>query len=384
MSDETNKPKESWVFYSHSADLGGAELSMLEVIRQSILEGVSISVIMPREGQLRERLEALGVTDIQVLSTHTWMSGKFPKLLGIPRLILISEEARKISRYLKMKKPDLLIVNTSTIPGPVFAGNKSGIPSALFVHEGIRSNKQLKSLLPKSWIISALKKNADLVVVPSASIGEEVGGKYIVSSPAIARPTQDISALIKHHLEGPQQPLKIVMLGRISEEKGQLDAIRAIEIVQQQGQKVELALYGDIDPNIEQYLKNVMANSPAKDRINILSPQQDIDSLFENADLTLVLSRYETYGRVAAESIVRAVPVIGLDIPATREMISSGGGLLVSGYVADTAQAIMELSSNAERYRELVTSCGQKAQAIEAQQDQKALMSELSALAQQD
>jgi glycosyltransferase involved in cell wall biosynthesis len=382
INDAKNKPKESWVFYSHSADLGGGELSLLEVVKQSLSEGIRIKVILPREGLLRKRLEALGVTDIQVLSTHAWMTGKFPKLLGVPRLMLIWLEARKFSHFLKTKKPDLLIVNTSIIPGPVFAGNKAHIPTAVFVHEGIRSNKKLKSFLPKSWIIAALKKNADLIVVSSQAIGEEFGGEYIVSAPAIAKPTQVISALVKHHLESPQQPLKAVMLGHISKEKGQLDAIRAIEFVQKQGHHVELALYGDVDPTIEPHLREVLAKSPVKELIKVLPSQLDIDSIFEKTDLTLVLSRYETYGRVAAESIVRAVPVIGLDIPATREMIASGGGLLVSDPVADTAQAIMELLSNAEIYRELVTSCVQKAQAIEANQDQKTLMSGLSALAQ--
>lgn len=358
MKIKNTNASPSWVVFSHSADLGGAELSLLEVIKQALKRDVSLTVILPRDGALRGELEALGVKNVLIMPTHTWMTGKFPRLFGIPRLILIGRESTKFSRYLRDKAPDLLIVNTSTIPGPVHAGYKEKIPTAVFVHEGIRSNKRLISFLSKEAIIRLLRRWADLLIVPSEFVGQELGGEFFVSAPEISQPQQPIEELLKVHQQGPHNPLRVVMLGRISREKGHLDAIAAVKVAKEQGISVQLSIYGDIDPTISKEVKYLLRHKDLKDAVSVHPPQNDIDSIFKDADLTLVLSRYETYGRVAAESLSRGVPVIGLDIPATREMLDNGGGVLVTVPIQETAELFHRFSEDHSEYKRLVSSIG--------------------------
>lgn len=358
MSAKDSNISQSWVVYSHSADLGGAELSLVEVVKQALKRDVSLTLILPREGALRAELEALGVQNVLILPTHTWMTGKFPRLLGIPRLILIGRESTKFSRYLRDKAPDLLIVNTSTIPGPVHVGYKQKIPTAVFVHEGIRLNKRLTSFLPKAAIIRLLRRWADLLIVPSEFVGKELGGEFFISAPEISQPQQPIEELLKVHQQGPHNPLRAVMLGRISRDKGHLDAIAAVKMAKEQGISVQLSMYGDIDPRISQELTQLLLGNDLQDTVAVYPPQKDIDSIFNHADLTLILSRYETYGRVAAESLSRAVPVIGLDIPATREMLANGGGVLVSDPIQETAELFLRFSEDHSKYRKLLSSIG--------------------------
>ncbi|MEG0297999.1 MAG: glycosyltransferase family 4 protein [Aurantimicrobium sp.] len=358
MSAPKNNSQQSWVIYSHSSDLGGAELSLLEVVKPAFERGISLTLILPREGPLQAELEAIGVTEIVFLPTHTWMTGKFPRLLGIPRLILIGRESSRFSRFLREIAPDLLIVNTSTIPGPVRAGYQQHIPTAVFVHEGIRSNRVLTSLLPKPWIIGLLNKWADLFIVPSEYVGQELGSEYLVSAPAISKPKKNIKALIELHQQGPHNPLRAVMLGRISREKGHLDAIAAVKLARQQGINVQLSMYGDVDSTISRELSNMINSEGMRGVVFVHPPQKDIDSIFANADLTLVLSKYETYGRVAAESLTQAVPVIGLDIPTTREMLAEGGGVLVSDPIQGTAELFQRFTEDHSGYRNAVSSIG--------------------------
>lgn len=358
MNSKVTDISQSWVIYSHSADLGGAELSLLEVVKQALKRHISLSLILPREGALTTELKALGVKDISFMPTHTWMTGKFPRILGIPRLILIARESSHFSRFLKEKAPDLLIVNTSTIPGPVRAGYKQRIPTALFVHEGIRSNKRLTSFLPKAVIIRLLKKWADLLIVPSEFVGNELGGEFFVSAPEISQPQQPFEELLTLHCQGPHNPIRAVMLGRISREKGHLDAIAAVKLAKAQGITVQLSMYGEVDPTISHELSELLRDEAIGDSVSVHPPQKDIDSIFKNADLTLVLSRYETYGRVAAESLSRAVPVIGLDIPATREMLAYRGGVLVTDPVEQTSELLKRFSEDHSEYRNVVSSIG--------------------------
>lgn len=380
MSPENTNSPQSWIVYSHSADLGGAELSLMEVVKDALERNISITLILPREGALKAELEALGVKDISIMPTHTWMTGKFPRILGIPRLILIGRESSKFSRYLRAKAPDLLIVNTSSIPGPIRAGYKQKIPTAVFVHEGIRSNKQLASFLPKAVIIRLLKKWADLLIVPTVFLGKELGGEFFVSAPKITQPQGPIEELLALHSKGPHNPLRAVMLGRISREKGHLDAITAVKLANEQGITVQLAMYGEVDPKISHELRELLSDEAIKDIVSVHSPQQDIDSIFKNADLTLVLSRYETYGRVAAESISRAVPVIGLDIPATREMLANGGGVLITDPIQQTSELFKRFSENYSEYRNLVASLGSISDKKNTVNDQTELFNKLAGL----
>lgn len=382
MSAVEKKPRQSWVIYSHSSDLGGAELSLLEVVKVALNNDIVLTLFLPREGVLRAELEALGVTDIHVAPTHTWMTGKFPRLLGIPRLLLIWRESWRFSQYLRDNTPDLLIVNTSTIPGPVRAGHKQRIPTAVFVHEGIRSNTRLTSFLPKVLIIQLLKKWADLLIVPSEFVGQELGSEFYVSAPVISEPKKNIEELIALHLEGPHNPLRTVMLGRISRAKGHLNAIAAVKLAREQGINVQLSMYGDIDPSISQELSQVLSGEDMVGIVSVHPPQKDIDSIFENADLTLVLSAYETYGRVAAESLSRAVPVIGFDIPATREMLANGGGALVDDPVQGTVEQLQRLTEQQDYYMTLVSSCGAGTREKKSTQIQVQLLQRFADLAQ--
>ena len=352
-----NKKHENWLFFSHSSDLGGAELSLLPVIDAALQAGKHVTVALPRDGKFRTELEKRPDIDIIIRKTQKWMTGKFAFLTGPIRLLIIANEAKSMSNWLSRSAYTKVIVNTSTIPAPLWAAKRNKIPTVLFVHELIRTNRDLRSFLPKSLIISNLQRNANLIVVPSNAVAIEMGGSPHVFAPEILKPLKSIAELTQLHSSGPHSPMRLVMLGRIHSSKGVYEAVESVWRARDRGVFADLTLYGDIDSRTMADLSGIIKEKRLDGAVVIRPPMSNIDAIFENADITLVLSKAESFGRVARESISRGVPVIGLDIPATRDAIPNGCGALVSEPSQEIPGVLAGVQSGAIDYLSWVKSC---------------------------
>ncbi len=66
------------------------------------------------------------------------------------------------------------------------------------------------------------------------------------------------------------------------------------------------------------------------ERVVPLGGLSDVREIYGRADIVLMPSRQESFGRVAAEAMLNGLPVVAFDIPALREVVGDGeGGLLV-------------------------------------------------------
>lgn len=64
------------------------------------------------------------------------------------------------------------------------------------------------------------------------------------------------------------------------------------------------------------------------DRVVHLGRLHDVRVIYSQADVVLMPSRQESFGRVAAEAMMNAIPLVAFDIPALREVIGEGGLLV--------------------------------------------------------
>lgn len=349
----------NWVVFSHSADLGGAELSLIPFIDAALDAGVSVTVVLPKPGPLSQVLEKKQSVSIEYRPTQKWMTGKLAKLSGLIRLAMIWVQSLQISSWLSKNSFSRVVVNTSVIPAPLYAAKRVKIQSLVFVHELIKSNPDLRSLLPKKLIISELNRLAAWVVVPSKVASKELGNHSIVIPPRLSVPIKPKKSLERIHMNGPGSPIRIVMLGRIHESKGAFEAIEVVEGARKRGVVVQLTFYGASDRITQERITARLDSSAVKHSVRFLSPQIDIDSIFENADLTFALSKVESYGRVVRESVARSVPVIASNIPVYRDVLNNGQGVLVQSSFDEIPPVLEAISKNPEIYRQMVRQCGE-------------------------
>lgn len=125
----------------------------------------------------------------------------------------------------------------------------------------------------------------------------------------------------------------IAVIGRLSEEKGHQYLFRAMKLIKEQGEKVELWVIGD--GLLREDLKSLASKLGVADAIHFLGTRFDIQFLLSQIDLVVVPSLREGFPSIVLESYRTGTPVIGTDVSGIRELIIPGK----SGWLVPPADA---------------------------------------------
>lgn len=112
---------------------------------------------------------------------------------------------------------------------------------------------------------------------------------------------------------------KIIMVGAISEGKGQQEAIEAVKTLRTEGRNVCLYLCGQGDREALQ-----SSLSGCEDFIYDLGYLENVNDIRKYMDIALVCSRMEAFGRVTVEAQYYRNVVIGADTGCTSYLIDDG------------------------------------------------------------
>ena len=165
----------------------------------------------------------------------------------------------------------------------------------------------------------------------------------------------DIEALRKE-FGIPAQSVVLTCLGRLHPQKGQRDAIAALQGLHDA--TIWLLLVGD-GPD-RSHLEKL-----AKDMQVIIAGQRDdIPQLLSITSIMLVPSTSEGLGLAAMEALAAGVPVIAYDVGGLSEMVKHGeNGLLVpTGNIDELRKSIRYVLDNPSVYRKLSDTAQHKAQ----------------------
>ena len=153
------------------------------------------------------------------------------------------------------------------------------------------------------------------------------------------------------------------MSGTLQKNKGQKEAIEAVEKLAAKGFQVRLDIYGD-GPQ-RSYLDSIIKSSEYSEFIKIKGHVNNLDEIRNKYDIALVCSSNEALGRVTIESMGSGCVTIGADAGCTSKIIQDGvnGFLYQLHNVDDLANKIiyvyshkdemMRIRENARRYCEV-------------------------------
>ncbi len=124
----------------------------------------------------------------------------------------------------------------------------------------------------------------------------------------------------------PPTPGKYVCLGRIASYKGQVEAIR---IARKTG--VKLTVAGHTGPYADAYYTLVVRHLCEEAGFDFIADPPDLNSLLDDAvGLLHVHNWIESFSLVAAQALLRGVPILTTDVGAPQEWIrSTDGGMVV-------------------------------------------------------
>jgi glycosyltransferase involved in cell wall biosynthesis len=324
-----------WLFVHQNSELYGADRVLVEAAT-AIAAYADVQVCAPSPGSMLEELSLRGVPnrvvdDIYILRKSTLRPSALPGALrGFLRSV------RSLRRIIISEGIDAIYVNTITLPAAIVAGRLSRIRVVVHIHE---AETQSHRLVQKALLSPLLLSTQVLAISGTVE-------KFLASSwPRLAART----SIVRNPVRAPQAPfsplppsrpdeLRVITPGRWSPRKGIDLVIEACALARDHGIPVQLNLLGSIFPGYEWYERQLREQAASRLPDTQFSPfAKDPDQQWRLAHITVVPSRIEPYGLVAAESMVRGRITIVSAVEGLLEIVDDG----VTGWaVAPDAGAI--------------------------------------------
>lgn len=343
------------VFVSHSPGTGGAEHSLVTLLSAAIDRGHDVILSLPYADPQAIR-EILPESRRLTIVSHRWvrmMQGSRPRLSGPLRVGVGYLDAHRFAVWLRAEEADVVVVNSTTIPQASLGAHISHRPAITMIREAIRTNPALPSFLPKRMIAWLIRRHSAATIAVSHYVSAQLGSATHVIYPEVPLGSLHPATV------GTRTSLNVVMAGTLSREKGQWDAVDAVRIARSQGIDVRLSLYGQAAPDRLADLNAFIRESGLEQAIAHCGETRSMMDVFKSADVSMVCSRNEAFGRVTAESINAGTPVIGYDLGGTSEILRGGGGLLCEPNSAALASQLIALFRDADLLRRLEMDCYQ-------------------------
>lgn len=154
----------------------------------------------------------------------------------------------------------------------------------------------------------------------------------------------------------------VLTIGRLSIQKDQKTLVKAFKLLEGEFPNWYLKIVGQGE--LKKELQKLIKNLNMENRIFIVEITSDIWKFYEEADLFVMSSKYESFGLVVAEAMGFNLPVIGFRncLGINKLIVHNKTGLLIEpglNKVKSLSQGMRKLMSN-KMYREKLGSAGNK------------------------
>lgn len=324
---------------AHLNDLSGANKALVDLAK-GLSKTQDVTVVVPRKGLLYNELIKNNIKATVILS-GTWVYKKDEKLIKkiIKRTLNFFAEI-KYRSFFKKGGFDLIHYNSYTYGTGALSASKLGIPYVWHIRELPEENFNLTffNREKSNMIVSG----SECIITISNFMKKAVSDRFspekiFVVYDGITTKDNISSGLKKEDLSD------IVLIGAIAEDKGTLDAIRAVKYLHEQGIDKKLYIVGAVTDNAYyEKVKNEITDD-IKQNIIFVGYRSDLKDYRKKSLLALMCSKAEAFGLVTIEAMNAGQIIIGADTGATPEIINDGynGFLYRQGDHTDLAQKIM-------------------------------------------
>lgn len=343
------------VNHSAAQHLGGSELSILSIVsawRQHLPELDPHLVSPAPDSALEQAAVAAGWTP-HVVAYGDWVS--FAERESRARRRLERAAARTqvdaLAELIDRVKPALVIVNTVVTPWAAVAAYERGVPVAWFVREFVDDRPGFRLREGREETLRHLHALANRVLANSQSVRASIADVVPADQVHVAHPVVDgdaISAATAHreHLRFHEGTLRIGLVGRVTPEKGHRVAVEALGELRRRGVDAELDMVGGVIlPGFDHALRRLARRIGVDDRVHLLGEKRQPLQHLAAADVSLVPSAREAFGRVTLESLALGLPVVASAEGGATELVEHG----VSGFLVDMGDPIA-IADALERY----------------------------------
>ncbi len=315
--------KRSVLLVSHTANMfGGSERSLVEIARY--LKNDSdflVTVVLPRDGSLKKVLADYSITTKIVPYEWAAFSPESSRSAAVSHGLM---SLPGIFEFLEKEKPDVIMTNTSVIPWFACAASELGIPHFWFIRElfGDNDYAQLPVSLPQYLEVAPASRYFTNSQTMKALLAEHVDNDISVVLPTISDHALFHTAR-NYRLLDPQAP-KLCIIGSINQTKNQLEALKAMKILKDEGLTPTLTLIGASEPKYMETLQKYIRRHNLSENVVFKKYDEDPFPAMQRHDLCLLTSTFEAFGRVLVESMLLGVVVIAANNGGGKEITQDG------------------------------------------------------------
>jgi glycosyltransferase involved in cell wall biosynthesis len=337
-------------FVSNSANRYGSEIALLELLQGLLKLNVECLVLLPEKGRLLVELDRLNI-QWRIINYPPWISGSKsipPRFIRILKAMAMTIwVARAISQW----RCDIVYTNTIWTGTGAFAAWLVGKHHIWHFHESERYNFGLKfdlGLPLAMWLMSHLSKR---IIVVSRSLQDDYA-RYIKRD-KLRLVYQSVTVVDEIEIVNGSSPnrhiFQCVLVGSIHPLKRQGEAVAALFEVIRRGINAQLLIVGDGSKRFKAALRQQVEYYGLAQQVKFTGYLENPVSVMCKADVILMCSRWEAFGRATVEAMLAGKPVIGTaNSGGTSELIQDGitGLLYKAGDSDELANKIQFLYEN--------------------------------------
>lgn len=346
---------------SHSSavnGLGGAELTLLDLIDQwrEFRPDVEFFVVARTpEGLMQPEFERRGI-EHRSIDFDSWV---LPLVRERPIDVIMtarmdSHAVTAIAGWIREFQPDLVVTNTIVSPWAALAAKMEGVAHAWMVHEFGDLDHGLGFRIGREQTFEDIGLLSELVVANSEAVRDHVGQWVDREKLMIAYPANDLKRArelaleVEPRVEAVSGPLRAVMVGRLGPTKGQWRLLEAMAVLRDEGVDVSATLVGAADPQDELDIRRLIADRDLTDRVTIVGETTNPFVHMAAADVGVMASNCEAFGRVTVEYLALGLPVVASRSGANPELVAEGetGWLFDPDDVGELVDALREADAD--------------------------------------
>lgn len=295
------------------SEMGGAQRCLLDLIPAFQDRGWSVAAAMPGSGPMLQRLDSMGVP-VTKLPGGVYSSGS-KTLTDAIRFVSDTREAARIVRQLVARHEiDLIHVNG---PRMLPAARLSGAPFCFHAHNKLSRWHDLLAvrwalrgapvIASSEFVAKPLRPFCEPIIVPNAC--EDLGFRRMASG----------------------RPARVGVVGRIAPEKGQLEFVEAVRLLEGKIPECRFVICGDDVLSTPGYKDDVLRKA-AGAPISFTGWMNEPAEAMRQVDVLVVPSTAaDATPRVILEAFSSGVPVVAFAAGGIPELIEDGEtGFLVA------------------------------------------------------
>ncbi|WP_288174750.1 glycosyltransferase family 4 protein [Sporofaciens musculi] len=330
-------------FFAHHSISGkdGASLSMINIAEALAIQGNKVYIVYPNRPENVSGHQ--GITNIYLrnftmrksLKDHSGISSMKFRVKKIYNYIICFVLKKK----LKNLKLDVIHINGIDNNVGALTALQLKIPYVWHIRQFLEEDLNCTIFHKRSTY--RLMKKADFVIGISKAVCEKYERILGRKVELIYNGVEPNDYILPHHAF-EKKPYCIILPGRITKEKGQLDAVKAVKILLDKGYELKLRLVGYGIDRYYEFLKDYVTKNGLSNYVEFMEYTDNLKYIREQSDIGVVCSVKEAFGRVTVENFFSRIICVGANSGGTAELIKNqyNGLLYENGNINDLADKI--------------------------------------------